>query len=89
VPPNKVPLEPSAWLSVIMWIVIALMTVNLVMRNDQPNDEIPYSEFKAQLRQDSIDSITLRGNEIRGSYRFTEGTEGAAGRRFTTLLPAI
>ncbi|MDP4911346.1 MAG: ATP-dependent zinc metalloprotease FtsH, partial [Pseudomonadales bacterium] len=87
--PNKVSPEPSAWLSVIMWIVIALMTVNLVMRNDQPNDEIPYSEFKAQLRQDSIDSITLRGNEIRGSYRFTEGTEGAAGRRFTTLLPAI
>jgi cell division protease FtsH len=85
--PNKKGLpEPSPWISAIVWLAIVLMTVNLVMRNDQPNDEIPYSKFKDQLRQDSIDSITLRGNAIRGSYRFAEGAEA---QRFTTMLPSM
>ncbi|MEW6519093.1 MAG: ATP-dependent zinc metalloprotease FtsH [Thermodesulfobacteriota bacterium] len=60
--------------------------------------EIPYSEFKQEVRQDRVAKVSLRGDEVTGELRVpAEG--GASGQekqarsgfagRFKTVLPAI
>ena len=69
-----------------MWVAIMVMTVNLLIRNSAETGEIPYSAFKQQVRDGNIESIVIRGSEIRGLYRFPK-TEKE--KRFSTMLPSI
>ncbi|MFT7131554.1 MAG: cell division protease FtsH [Cyclobacteriaceae bacterium] len=80
------PKQPSPWLSALAWFAIAIMAGNLLLRDEQPNVEVPYSQFKQQLRDGAVESITLRGDEIRGVYSFPEGQQSP---KFMTLLPPI
>jgi cell division protease FtsH len=62
------------------------MTTTLLLQDGQQDIEVPYSQFKQQLRDGAIESITLQGSEIRGVYLFPEGQQSP---EFTTLLPPI
>jgi cell division protease FtsH len=78
--------KPNPWLSALFWFAIVVMTSNLLLQEGQENIEVPYSQFKQQLRDGAVESITLRGSEIRGVYSFPEGQQSPD---FTTLLPPI
>ncbi|MEO2172777.1 MAG: ATP-dependent zinc metalloprotease FtsH [bacterium] len=76
---------PNLWLNALIWFLFAIAISFFLRQGDGP-DEIPYSQFKQEIRDSQIESITLRGNEIIGVYRSLElGQE----KIFTTTLPAI
>ncbi|MEJ6592904.1 MAG: ATP-dependent metallopeptidase FtsH/Yme1/Tma family protein, partial [SAR86 cluster bacterium] len=60
--------------------------MNLLVRNNAETGEIPYSAFKQQVRDGNIQSIVIRGSEIRGVYRFPKAETD---NRFSTMLPTI
>jgi cell division protease FtsH len=70
----------------LVWIIFTLAVVFLLFKPGDDSNEIPYSEFKQQVRSSLVASITLKGNQIVGDYKYPEAEEND---QFTTLLPAI
>ncbi len=84
-PDQQRPLTSGSWLNIAIWVIFA-MTVATMLTRETVSDEIPYSVFKQQVRDDLVESVTLRGNAIAGVYRFSEQPDK---KGFTTLLPPI
>ena len=59
--------------------------LNLLNFDQSENPEIPYSQFKQELRQDLVADIEIRGDRISGNYRSSRGE--ATG--FTTTFPPL
>ena len=77
--------KSNLWLQALVWFIFAIV-VSLLIRPTDSENEIAYSEFKQQVREGKVESITLLGSEIVGVYRL-----GAADPQpeFTTILPSI
>ncbi len=66
-----------------LWLVICVMMIILfqLFNQDRPaSNEISYSQFRQDVEQGAIKSVTIRGNKISGSY--VDGAE-----KFRTLAP--
>jgi cell division protease FtsH len=67
-----------------LWLVICLVMIflfHLFNQTKPPQQEITYSQFRQDVDQGSIKSVTLQGNRIKGSYVDGSGT-------FRTLAPS-
>ncbi|MCB1646335.1 MAG: ATP-dependent zinc metalloprotease FtsH [Pseudomonadales bacterium] len=84
--PPEPPRYPLNWATIIMWLAMAVMTVNLLMNNASRTAEIPYSEFKEAVRSDKVEMIVLTGSEIAGRYKFMDGEQQSG---FTSRLPSV
>jgi cell division protease FtsH len=80
-----------------MWIAIGVAVVLLVL---QPwagltgGVQIPYTEFRAQLRNGNVEQVTVTGQEIRGTLAEPAETDTAEGATqeytdFVTYLPSF
>ncbi len=73
------PFDPHAF----MWMMAIFVGYYAVMTLFQSSgDEISYSEFKLAVTQDRVESVVLRGDQIRGIFR------GASGGTFITVQPS-
>ena len=67
-----------------IWIIIGLLLVALFNLFQNPSqraraNEIPYSQFLAELDSQNIRTVTLSGNQLSGKYN--------DGRSFQTIVP--
>jgi len=66
-----------------LWLVICLVMIflfHLFNQTKSPQKEISYSQFRQEIDQGTVKSVTLQGNRIKGSY-----VDGSA--NFRTLAP--
>jgi cell division protease FtsH len=73
-----------------IWYFLAAIGLMLVVQNmlfAQPFDHIPYSEFKALLREGRIDEVQIGAQTIRGKLRPPPSDTGTppAAKRFVTI----
>lgn len=71
---DKMDQELPPWLdkmAVRLWLILILATASYFFINQQQGkgEEIPYSTFKEQVKNDRVEEITLQGNIIEGRYR--------------------
>ncbi len=67
-----------------LWLVICLVMIflfHLFQQNKPPQKEISYSQFRQEIDQGAVKSVTLQGNRIKGTYVDSSG-------KFRTLAPA-
>ena len=78
------------------WIVlIALLVVNYVVgAATAPGDghvSVPYSFFRAQVKDGNVADVESKGDEIQGSFRkevrYPQSEEGKEVKRFQTVSP--
>jgi cell division protease FtsH len=66
-----------------LWLVICLVMIflfHLFSQQKAADSQIPYSQFRQEVDQGAVKSVTLQGNRIKGSY--VDGSRG-----FRTLAP--
>ena len=66
-----------------LWLVICLVMIflfHLFNQTKSPQKEISYSQFRQEIVQGTVKSVTLQGSRIKGSY-----VDGSA--NFRTLAP--
>ena len=69
--PNHQPQTPQTGISWFWWLLLIGLTVwNLLtyFTVTSPTAEIPYSTFVDQVRSGNISAVTIRGNEITGTF---------------------
>jgi cell division protease FtsH len=70
------------------WLVAALAcmvwALVIIFNPATPVNKIPYSEFKAMVRQGAFEEVTLQPTAIRG---VTKATEGAPGSTYVAVRP--
>jgi cell division protease FtsH len=67
-----------------LWLVICLVMIllfHLFNQTKSPQKEITYSQFRQELEQGALKSVTLQGNRIKGTY-----VDGSV--NFRTLAPS-
>jgi cell division protease FtsH len=92
---------PSIWKPLLLMLVLALL-LNLLYKTvisqfEEPYPVVSYSEFRAQLADDNIRKITIKGNTVSGQFRkktkiiiAEEGKEVTSeSGGFSTTLPPI
>lgn len=82
---NKKGLGPGLPFS--FWYVLVAIGFLLVIQNvlfARPFEQLPYSDFKAALRQGRIEDVQISAHTIRGTLRPT-GTEKTPAQRFMTV----
>jgi len=87
-PGDGKPPNPRIRISLLDTFILGLLffsLINLLDLRQNAAQEIPYSQFKEELRQGSVASVSIRGNRISGSYR--TALENAAG--FVTTFPPL
>ncbi len=75
-----------------LWLVICLVMIFLFHLFNQPKSpqkEISYSQFRQELEQGSIKSVTMQSNRIRGTYVDGSGTFRTVAPRDADLVPAL
>jgi cell division protease FtsH len=74
----------------VLFLILILLPPLLLMRQ-AGGFEIPYSEFKALLRDRAVEEVELRGDVAEGRLREARplGPQGEEGDRFRTRVPAL
>lgn len=68
--------------SLIVWLIVVFAVLFFVQSfKTLPDNRIPYSEFKALLRDNAIVDVKVTADMIEGSYRLADGTE----KKFQTI----
>ncbi len=86
--------------NIIGWIIPILILVAVLWGSDiftgiNAETEIPYSQFKAQLSGENIASVSIQGEEIKGTLiepatqNFPESDESVEYETFVTYLPSF
>ncbi|GIX47226.1 MAG: ATP-dependent zinc metalloprotease FtsH [Candidatus Tectimicrobiota bacterium] len=71
-----------------LWYLLVAIGLMLVIQNllfTQPFEQLPYSEFKAYLRQGKVAEVQIGEQTIRGKLRQPPGSPQDPPRRFTTV----
>lgn len=80
--------RPGAGPPFSLWYILAAIGVMLVVQNmlfARPLEQIPYSDFKADVRAGRIEEVQIGPNTIRGKRRSSTGNADAtASQRFMT-----
>ncbi len=79
------PPRPQHWMDIFVVGLLLFTLFSFFDYGDKGAEEIAYSEFKQMLRDNRIQNVLIRGDEISGSYRIQrdEFTE------FTTTFPPM
>jgi cell division protease FtsH len=82
---------PPFWRSPSFWVLVLLLPVaalSVVRTGAGDVGELTYSEFRAQLRAENVESVTVReGRGLEGVLASPVRRDGAEVRRFRTHLP--
>ena len=74
-----------------LWVLIVLMSIlaiNFVRRQDEPTAELTYTEFLGQMRDDNVHQVTvIEGRRIEGEFTAPIAREGRELAGFETVLP--
>ncbi|MCW8126533.1 ATP-dependent zinc metalloprotease FtsH [Microbulbifer halophilus] len=94
--PEQPPQRPMPWLPYLVWIMAILLTSQyLVNTADTPRrQQLSYTAFKQKVTEGRVASVTLQGENIRGSYKGADSETVATGDRpqpkhFSTTLPPV
>jgi cell division protease FtsH len=75
-----------------LWLVICLVMIflfHLFNQTKAPQKEITYSQFRQELAQGSVKSVTMQANRIRGKYVDGGGTFRTVAPRDDGLVPYL
>jgi cell division protease FtsH len=70
-----------------MMALMLLFAIRLVGSQDQAVAELTYTEFRAHLRDDRIDRVTIRDRAVEGELKSPERRDGQEFTHFRTRLP--
>lgn len=79
------PPRPQHWMDIFVVCLMLFVLSSFFDFGDGRAEEIAYSEFKQMLRDDRIENVLIRGEEIGGSYRMQRGEFSD----FTTTFPPM
>jgi len=68
----------------IIFIVLAYLAFQFMMPGQQGGKQITYTQFKQDVQQGKIDSLTVQGDQISGTYA---GQQTKKERAFQTVIP--
>jgi cell division protease FtsH len=77
------------FLVVLFWIVVLYVFFRLQGVYTDP--DIPYTQFKRQLVQGNVKDLTVKGDQLTGTFkeRVALGTRGTTRARFSTTIPSF
>ena len=74
-------------------IILALLAVNWAIGSylSRPKERmaVPYTTFRAEVRQGNVSEVSSRGDEIQGTFKQKVKFEDKTERRFSTVQPAF
>jgi cell division protease FtsH len=90
--PRPEPGKPRRWWRTLLMVLLYVAVFAALTVQDQQNQpqSVPYTEFKAQVRENNIAEIFAKGQSIEGSLRSEKPLPGSDGRnysQFTTERP--
>jgi cell division protease FtsH len=84
---------PPWWIILVSFIVLYYAVLVLSSSSSPTRVTVPYSNFKSEVKQSNVKSITSKENEIEGEFRrkirYPEGKEGVEASLFKTQRPAF
>jgi len=79
---NKQGIPPL--LNWVLIILVAYFAFQMFMPGKPSGKQIPYSQFKSEIRSGKVQSVTINGDQVFGLYK---GDQSEEERRFTTVIP--
>lgn len=87
------PKQPTPWAVLGLMLGFLLVTFLLLSRGapTEPSYEIPYTDFKALVRERKVQEVELRGERVEGRLYVADslGPRGEKAMRFYSRIPAI
>jgi cell division protease FtsH len=84
---------PPWWIVLVGFIALYYVVFAILSSNPHTRVTVPYSNFKAQVKQANIKTIASKENEIEGEFRhkirYPEDKEGVEASLFKTQRPAF
>lgn len=74
------------WRPLFFTLFLFALYYTLSLQGETAPTEVPYTQFKQQLLNNELASITMRGHQINGRYRESEKTSGYD---FKTFMPSV
>ena len=91
-PPFPQQPRPFDW-RLLLWVVMAVLISSWVFNQQRGGavTTLAYSEFKQDIRQDKVASITVKGQQVHGRFKEQKPAQGkpAPPQAFQTVMPAI
>lgn len=75
-----------------LWLIICLVLIflfHLFNQTKSPAKEIPYSQFRQELDQGAIKSVSIQANRIKGTYADGSGNFRTLAPNDTELVPVL
>nr|WP_290875912.1 ATP-dependent zinc metalloprotease FtsH [Gracilimonas sp.] len=97
IPQNKKP-GYFSWSNLLIWLIFFALFFNWFMSPENgfltPTPDIEYSEFRKELKDDNIERIEVRGQNIQGMLKNPKPLRSAKGdtaayENFTTYIPSF
>ncbi|MDZ7737108.1 MAG: ATP-dependent metallopeptidase FtsH/Yme1/Tma family protein [Gammaproteobacteria bacterium] len=88
-PPQQ---QPGNWdWRLVFWILVMALMVSWLFDGQRSATEvrIAYSEFKQAVRDDRVQEITIKGENIHGQFKETTAADQNGARRFRTIIPSM
>ncbi|MCF7805961.1 MAG: ATP-dependent zinc metalloprotease FtsH [Candidatus Marinimicrobia bacterium] len=79
---NKQGIPPL--LNWVLIILVAYLAFQFFMPDQNTGNQIPYSQFKSEVRSGNVESVTITGDQVAGIYT---GESPEKERRFYTVIP--
>jgi len=88
---NQPPKQPISWITLAMVLGIIFSYMLFRAEPTEPIYEVPYSEFKALVREQKVLEVILRGENVEGQLFVPEviGPQGEQATRFQSRIPAF
>jgi cell division protease FtsH len=93
-PENRRRIRPLWWLGFLAILAINYLLLTLLLPDQGPRLEVPYTLFRQQVEAGNVAEITSRGDVIQGTFKqpvthAPDGGRARTGTEFSTVRPAF